>query len=95
MNIDIVFYMIFIIPLFIAGFQIKKLNQRVFTIWIFIAVLLIIIGIMIENNSINEARNISYFGSQMFFTFLIMQKLTRNIYFKIFKREPEFGKFPK
>lgn len=96
MNIDIVLYIIFIIPLFIAGFQIEKLNQkRVFTIWISISVLLIISGIMIEDNSNNEMRNISYFGSQMLFIFLIIQRLTRNIYFKIFKREPEFGKFPK
>ena len=96
MNIDIVLYIIFMIPLFIVGFQIEKLNQkRVFITWISIAVLLIIIGIMIEDNSNNKMRNISYFGSQMLFIFLIIQKLTRNIYFKIFKREPEFGKFPK
>ncbi|MEO8237010.1 MAG: hypothetical protein ABI793_14525 [Flavobacterium sp.] len=96
MNIDILLYVIFIIPLFIAGFQIEKLNQkRIFIIWISIAFLLIIIGIMIENNSNNEMRNISYFGSQMLLVFLIIQKLTRNIYFKIFKREPELGKFPK
>jgi hypothetical protein len=50
---------------------------------------------MIEDNSNNEMRNISYFGSQMLFIFLILQKITRNIYFRIFKREPEFGKFPK
>lgn len=96
MSIDIVLYIIFIIPLFIAFFQIEKLTQkRVFIIWILIAILLIIIGIMIEDNSNNEMRNSSYFGSQMLFVFLIIQKSTRNIYLKIFKREPEFGKFPK
>ena len=40
-------------------------------------------------------RNLSYFGSQMLFIFLIIQKITRTLYFKIFKREPEIGKFPK
>jgi hypothetical protein len=95
-NIDILLYIIFIIPLFIVGFQIEKLNdKKVFIIWISIAILLIIIGILIEDNSNNEMRNISYFGSQMLFIFLIIQKTIRNIYFKIFEREPEIGKFPK
>lgn len=96
MNIDILLYIIFIIPIFIAGIQKEKLNHRkTFLIWIFISILLIIIGILIEDNSNNEMRNISYFGSQMLFFFLILHKIIRNIYFKIFKREPELGKFPK
>ena len=96
MNIDILLFIIFTIPLFIVGFQIERLNEKkIFTIWISIAILLIITGISIENNSNNELRSFSYFGSQMRFIFLILQKLTRNIYFKICNREPEFGKFPK
>ncbi|MBC5836236.1 hypothetical protein G6N05_15185 [Flavobacterium sp. F372] len=96
MNIDILLYIIFIIPILIAGFQIEKLNEKkVFIIWILIAIIIIFIGYMIEDNSNNEMRNISYFGSQMLFIFLIIHKVTRNIYFKIFNREPEFGKFPK
>ena len=96
MNIDILLYIFFIIPLFIAGFQIEKLNEnKVFIIWISIAILLILAGILIEDNSNNEMRSLSYFGSQMLFIFLILQKITRNIYFKIFNREPEIGKFPK
>jgi len=96
MNSDILLYILFTIPLFVAGFQIEKLNQKkVFLIWISIAILLIIFGILIEDNSNNELRYLSYFGSQMLFIFLILQKITRNIYFKIFKREPEIGKFPK
>ncbi|KQX04913.1 hypothetical protein [Flavobacterium sp. Root420] len=96
MTIDVLLYIIFIIPLFIVGFQIKKLNQKkIFIIWISISILLIIAGVLIEDNSNNEMRSLSYFGSQMLFIFLILQKITRNIYFKIFNREPEFGKFPK
>jgi len=96
MNIDILLYIIFIIPIVIVGFQIEKLNQqKIFLIWISIAFLLIIAGILIEDNSNNEMRNLSYFGSQMLFIFLIIQKITRTMYFKIFKREPEIGKFPK
>lgn len=96
MNIDILLYIIFTIPIFIVGFQIEKLRQRkVFFVWISIAISILIIGIMIEDDSNNEMRNISYFGSQMLLIFLLIQKITRNIYFKIFKREPEFGKFPK
>lgn len=96
MNIDILLYIFFVVPIVIAGFQIEKLNQKkAFIIWISIAILLIIIGILIEDNSNNEMRSLSYFGSQMLFFFLILHKLTRNIYFRIFKREPEFGKFPK
>lgn len=96
MNTDVLLYIIFIIPIVIAGFQINKLNQKkIFLIWISIAILLIIIGILIEDNSNNEMRNISYFGSQMLFFFLILHKIIRGIYFKIFKREPELGKFPK
>jgi hypothetical protein len=96
MNIDILLYIIFIIPILIAGFQIEKLNEKkVFMIWILIAIIIIFIGYMIEDNSNNEMRNISYFGSQMLFIFLIINKVTRNIYFKIFNREPEFGKLPK
>jgi len=96
MNIDILLYIIFTIPILIVCFQLEKLNQKkVFLIWLLFAILLIIAGIIIEDNSNNEIRNISYFGSQMLFIFLIIQKVARNIYFKIFKREPEFGKFPK
>ena len=96
MNIDILLYIIFTIPILIVCFQLEKLNQKkVFLIWLLFAILLIITGIIIEDNSNNEIRNISYFGSQMLFIFLIIQKVARNIYFKIFKREPEFGKFPK
>lgn len=96
MTIDVLLYIIFIIPLFIVGFQIEKLNQKkIFIIWISISILLIIAGVLIEDNSNNEMRSLSYFGSQMLFIFLILQKITRNIYFKIFNREPEFGKFPK
>ncbi|MDI5894294.1 hypothetical protein [Flavobacterium algoritolerans] len=96
MNIDILLYIIFIIPILIVGLQIEKLNhKKTFIIWILLAIFLICIGIMIEDNSNNEIRSISYFGSQMLFIFLIIHKITRDIYFKIFKREPEFGKFPK
>jgi hypothetical protein len=96
MNIDILLYIIFIIPIFIAGFQIEKLNQKKqFIIWFSISIGIIILGFMIEDNSNNEMRNISYFGSQMLFIFLVLHKVTRNIYFRIFNREPEFGKFPK
>lgn len=96
MNSDILLYLIFFIPVLVAGIQKEKLNQkRTFIIWLLISFLLIIIGILIEDNSNNELRIISYFGSQMLFFFLVLHKITRNIYFKIFKREPELGKFPK
>lgn len=96
MNIDIVLYIIFTIPILVVGFQIEKLKQKkVFIIWLLIAIGIIITGFMIEDNSNNEMRNISYFGSQMLFIFLVLHKVTRNIYFRIFNREPEFGKFPK
>ena len=96
MNIDILLYIIFTIPIFIVGFQIEKLNQiKAFISWFSISIVLIILGIIIEDNSNNEMRNLSYFGSQMLFIFLILQKTTRNFYFKIYNREPEFGKFPK
>lgn len=95
MNSDILLYLIFLIPVFIAGIKIEKLNQkRIFIIWILISFLLIIIGILIEDNSNNELRRMSYFSSQMLFFFLMLHKITRNIYFKIFKREPELGKYP-
>lgn len=96
MNIDILLYIIFIIPIFIVGFQIEKLNQKKqFITWLSISIGIIILGFMIEDNSNNEMRNISYFGSQTLFIFLVLHKITRNIYFRIFNREPEIGKFPK
>lgn len=96
MNIDILLYIIFSIPVFIVGFYLEKLNQKkTFIIWLLISIGIMITGYIIEDNSNNEMRNISYFGSQMLFIFLIIQNITRNIYFRIFQREPEFGKFPK
>lgn len=96
MSIDILLYIIFTLPILIVGFRIEKLKQKkVFIIWLLIAIGIIITGFMIEDNSNNELRNISYFGSQMLFIFLVLQKIIRNIYFRIFNREPEFGKFPK
>ena len=43
----------------------------------------------------SKAQSLSYFGSQIMFIFLVLYKILRSIYYKIFKREPEFSKFPK
>lgn len=96
MNTDIILYVIFTCPLLILVFQTEKLKQKkVFIAWICLAVFILISGLIIEKNSSNGIKGVNYFGSQMLLIFLIIQKIARNIYFKIFKREPEFGKFPK
>lgn len=96
MNIDLLLYTIFTIPVIIVGVQSEKLKEnRIFLIWISISIFIVIAGIVINSNSNKEMRNLNYFGSQMLLIFLIIQKITRNIYLKLFRREPEFGKSPK
>lgn len=53
------------------------------------------IGIIFEYNKNGDQKSISYFGAQMPLLFLIINKTIRSIYFKIFKREPEYGRNPK
>lgn len=53
------------------------------------------IGFLFEYYNRNNIKNVSYFGSQMPLLFLIINKIIREIYFNIFKREPEYGKNPK
>ena len=96
MNSDILLFIIFQIPFVIVCFHIDRLKEKyIFRNWFLIAICIVLVGIMIEDNSNNELRSLSYFGSQTLLIFLVLQKITRNIYFKIYVREPEFGKFPK
>jgi hypothetical protein len=95
-NIDVFLYIFFMIPVFIAAYYKDKLiDLGYFLKWILLSFFLIIFGYLFDNIQNSDTNTLSYFGSQMLFTFLIMNKITRNIYFYFFKREPEFGKFPK
>ena len=55
----------------------------------------VLIGFIFFFDRNSKVQNLNYFGSQTMFIFLILYKILRSIYYKIFKREPEFSKFPK
>lgn len=53
-----------------------------------------IIGI-ISNYKDFEYRNLSYFGSQMMFLFVLFHKALGEMYYKLYHRLPEVSKSPK
>jgi hypothetical protein len=95
MNIDLILYIIFMIPLvWIGGFKIDKLkDNRVFFKYFMLSVIMLIIGITLNYYSENESKSASYFGSQMLIVFLLMQKILRKIFCIMFHREPFFGRY--
>ena len=96
MNWDIFLYILFLIPLGWVVFQQEKLQfSKQYLIYLTIAVAFTILGVaFIYNNNLRTQR-LSYYGSQMMLIFLILYKILRNIYYPIFKREPEFSMIPR
>lgn len=96
MNLDIIISFILLIPFVIIGYNKDLLIERKYFIkCMFLSILLILVGIIIENNNENNIKGFAYFSSQILFIFLITNKITRNFYYKLYKREPEFGRYPK
>ncbi|TDW50293.1 hypothetical protein EV144_102732 [Flavobacterium sp. 270] len=52
-------------------------------------------GILFLYKKNSPAQELSYFGSQTSFIFLILYRIIRDVYYPIFLREPEFSKKPK
>jgi len=94
MNLDLILYIVFFIPLFIVGYKKDRLiEKQYFMRWLTLSLVILLIGILYEYYQGNKLSK-GYFGSQLLLIFLIVNKISRNIYFKIYKREPEFGQFP-
>jgi hypothetical protein len=96
MDFDIFLYLLFGLTLFIFGYNKDKLiSNNYFIKCLLISISMIGVGFLYEYYNNNTQKSISFFGSQMPFIFLIVNKILRNIYFNIFKREPEYGRNPK
>lgn len=92
-NLDILLYFLFLIPLAFATYHHEILKDRsVFLKYLAISLFILILGIAINYGS--KPKNMNYFGSQILFIFLILQMMLRKVYFKIFKRDPEFSRYP-
>jgi len=88
---------LFFLPLFwIIIFRQEKLQSiKEFLIYLWIAIIFTILGVIFIYNNHLRTQKLSYYGSQEMLIFLVLYKILRNIYYPIFKREPEFSKTPK
>lgn|GEM_PF-1143436 len=93
MNKDLFLYLLYFIPLFWAVVidQEKLRYRNVFFKHLFISLLLLSFGALPELYEDKEPKSLSYFGSQMLFTFLMLYKIIRTIYVRIYQEEPEFS----
>lgn len=97
MNLDLIVYFVFFIPLlWIAIFDQQNLKYKnVFTKYLLISIGVLVLGILYDFLLEKENKSLVYFSSQMTITFLLLYKLIRIPYYLIFKREPEISKMPK
>ena len=95
MNIDLILYILFFIPLLLISHKKDKLIEKEYFIkCLFLSILMIFLGVLFDKLQNNKYPSYSYFGSQTLFIFLIINKFLRNIYFKIYEREPEISQQP-
>lgn len=96
MNFDLLFYIIFQIPLFLIIFKQDQLHKPDVLLKLFVfGLALLIIGAYFFYNKNSSLQKLAYFGSQTTFIFLFLYKIIRDVYYPIFLREPEFSKTPK
>jgi len=92
MNIDIVLYLVFLLPLvWIVVNDINKLNDRkVFIKYFILSIIILTFGILFNYYSQTENKDLSYFGSQILIIFLLMQKILRYTFLK-YSKENQFS----
>jgi hypothetical protein len=96
MNFDLLFYIIFQIPLTYIIFKQDQLHKPGILLKYFtFALILFIAGAYFFYDKNSSSQKLSYFGSQTSLIFLFLYKIIRDIYYPIFLREPEFSKAPK
>jgi len=93
MDKDILLCILYFIPLFWAVVidQEELRYKKVFLRHLAIALLLVLFGALPELYEGKEPKSLSYFGSQMLFIFLMLYKLIRIIYVRLYHQEPEFS----
>lgn len=90
MNLSKTLCIVYGIPIFMTLFYDEKLKiNKVFIKFLSISILLLIIGILIENYQKNEQKSSSYFISQMMFVYIVSQRILRNLFKKIYHKEPK------
>ena len=89
MNLDKTLCIIYSIPIIWVMFLDDKLiTNRIFIKYLSVAILILIIGILVENYQENKQKSFSYFFSQMMLVYLISQRIMRNIFKRKYNREP-------
>ena len=96
MNFEIIAFIIVFAPLFwIETFKQEKLkDNKVFLRCLLLSIFVMAFGIVYEYKLTNMEKSFVYFFSQMTFIFVILYKLIRIPYFKIYNREPEIADPP-
>lgn len=91
MNYDTILNILFSLPLlWVFIFVEDKLNDNtIFLKYLFISILLIVVGIVVENHQNNSDKSFSYYISQFLLAYLIMRKLMGIIFYKIYNRRPK------
>jgi hypothetical protein len=90
MNLDKILCIAYAIPFFMVLFYDEKLRiNRIFIKFLILSILILIIGITIENYRQNEQKSLSYYISQMMLIHLISQRILRNLFKKIYHKEPK------
>jgi hypothetical protein len=90
MNLDKILCIVYGIPIFVTLFYDERLKtNKIFIKFLSISILFLIIGILIETHQKNEEKSPSYFISQMMFVYIIFQRILRNLFEKIYHKEPK------
>jgi hypothetical protein len=91
MNLDKTLCIIYSIPIIWVMFFDDKLKiNRIFIKYLSVSILILIVGILVENYQENGQKSFSYFISQMMLVYLISQRIMRNLFKIKYDREPIF-----
>ncbi len=96
MKINEIIHLVLLFPLlWLFVFDVQRLNRRkLFLKYLSISIAILFFGITYDYYFTKGGKSLVYFSSQMNIMFLILYKLIRIPYFKIYKREPEISRSP-
>jgi L-asparagine transporter-like permease len=94
MKTDLVYYIVIFTPFFwfLLFDQQKLADKAVFFRYIIISVLVLSLGVLHDYG--NDTKSYIYFASQLLIVLLALHFVFRQIYLKIYKREPEISNRP-
>lgn len=69
-------------------------QKRIFLKYLVISIIVLVLGLTLHSKNF-ENRDLSYFGSQMMFVFVLLHGFLSEICYRVFHRVPEISKVPR